>query len=178
MKKHLAFTIVIAMLLSMLVGLTAFANDAEPSVEIEYYTVPMTATVEMLYAVPAEGYDINDDGTVDGLYLLVWKGAEGSVESAEKIQSCGFMRIDGVKHLIFRYDGLGAHEMGVKAYARISYNGRLGSTKSYSVKDFAASYDGKYEDLVASFIKYGNAVETLVNTPTSAEAEIVNKDGA
>ena len=178
MKKHLSIILVIAMLLTMLAGITAFADSAEPSLEIKYYTVPMTTTVEILYAVPAEGYDVNPDGTVDGLYLLVWKGAEGSVDSAEKIQSCGFMRIDGVKHLIFRYEGLNADEMGVKVYARVSYNGNLGSAKSYSVKDFAASYDGKYKSLVAALIKYGNAIETLVNAPTSAEAEIVNKNGA
>lgn len=190
MKKHLVIIVAIAMLLMMLIGLTAFANDAEPaadieptaniepSVEIEYYTVPMTATVEILYAVPMEGYEVNPDGSVDGLYLLVWKGAEGSVESAEKIQSCGFMTINGRQHLIFRYEGLGAHEMGVRAYARISYNGRLGTTKSYSVKDFAASYDGEYKSLVAALIKYGNAIELLANQPVNVEAEIVNKNGA
>ena len=178
MKRKSMIIFAIAIALVMLVGVTALASSGEPSLEIEYYTVPMTTTVEILYAVPANGYTVNPDGTVDGLELLVWKGAEGSVDRAKKIQSCGTMNIDGVSYLIFRYDGLNADEMGVKAYARASYNGKLGSAKSYSVKDFASTYDGKYKSLVAALIKYGNAIETLVNEPKDVAAEIVNKDGA
>ena len=177
MKKHSIIIFAIAIALVMLVGVTALASSGEPSLEIKYYTVPMTTTVEILYAVPANGYTVNPDGTVDGLELLVWKGAEGSVDSAERIASKGVMTINGTSCIVFRYEGLNAAEMGVKAYAKISYNGKLVSTVGYSVKDFASSYDGKYKSLVAALIKYGNAIEILANTPVDAEAEIVNKNG-
>ena len=176
--KRLSIVLVIVLLAASLLGLSSLANGSEPSVEIAYYTVPMTTTVEILYAVPSAGYDINPDGTVDGLSLLVWKGAEGSVADAEEIRSRGVMNVNGTDCLIFRYDGLEAHEMGVKVYAKASYGERLGSTKSYSVKDFAASYDGKHKALVSALIKYGNAIEALANEARDAEAEIVNKNGA
>ena len=178
MKRRLVLLLALAFIFASLAGLTALADDAEPSVEISYYTVPMTATVEILYAIPADGYDVNPDGTVDGLSLLVWKGAEGTADTAVKLSSQGIMNIKGKNHLVFVYDGLDADEMDVKVYARVSFGDRLGSTKVYSVKDFAASYNGEHKSLVAALIKYGNAIKTLSETPTDAEAEIVNKNGA
>ena len=178
MKKRFLFLLVAVVALCSLVGISAVAADSEPSVEIAYYTVPMRASVEILYAVPADNYSVNSDGTVDGLSLLVWKGSEGSVDNACSVKSSGVADINGKPHIVFVYDQLGAHQMGLKVCARVSYNGRLGSAVNYSVKDFAASYDGAYKSLVAALIKYGNAIEALVNTPTEAEAEIVNKNGA
>ena len=178
MKRKLILFLAVALALTSIVGLTALAEDAEPSVEIAYYTVPMTATVEIFYAIPADGYKVNPDGTVDGLSLLVWEGAEGTADTAVKLSAKGVTSINGKNHIIFVYDGLDAGEMDVKVYARAFFGDRLGSTKVYSVKDFAASYNGEYKSLVAALIKYGNAIKALAEQPTDAEAEIVNKNGA
>ncbi len=145
--------------LSALTGVSVVAEDEQavtPSVDIAVYTVPMRATVSILYAVEAEGYT-----SFDGLKLIADKG-----NGEEEVAPAGIMTLGGVRYVVFDYSNLSASEMDKKVTACVEYNGTRGNTVTYSVKDFADSYlagehEPKYEALVEAMIAYGDAVKAM-----------------
>ena len=159
MKKKLALLLALVLCLSSLSGIAVVAEGeaaATPSVEIALYTVPMRATVSILYAVKAEGY-----ASLDGLKLIADKG-----NGEEEVAPAGVMTLGGVRYIVFDYSNLSASEMDKKVTACIDYNGTRGNTVTYSVKDFADNYlagehEAKYEALVEAMIAYGDAVKAM-----------------
>ena len=158
--KKIAFLLVLALCLSMPVGTVAMAEGetATPSLEIALYTVPMRATVSILYAVEAAGYE-----SFDGLKLLCDKG-----KGEEEVLPAGTLNIDGVDYIIFEYSNLAASEMDLDVTAKVSYGGATGAPVSYSVADFAQSYlagngSADCKALVTAMIEYGAAVKAMAS---------------
>lgn len=158
--KKIALLLVLALCLSSLAGVVAVAEGepATPSLEIALYTVPMSATVSILYAVAADGYE-----SFDGLKLLCDKG-----NGAEEILPAGVLEIGGKNYIIFRYDNLSAAEMDVDVTACVSYGGATGTPITYSVADFAAGYlagsaSADSKALVSAMLEYGAAVKAMLS---------------
>ena len=108
MKKNLALLLAVALAFTCMLG---FGVTAEESADDILVTVPMKATVSILYAVKAVG---NDDATVvitakDGVAL-------DAPEAAEKL---GTYQIGGVDYILFEYSNLAASEMDVVVTAKI-----------------------------------------------------------
>ena len=179
MRNRISLILVVALLLSSLVGLTAVAegsrSSAAPSYEIAAFNVSVKANVELLFAVPAAGYEINDDGSVDNLQVLVWKegkanGAynkDDAVTNGAVLNSKGVLSIGGVYHLVFTYNGLSASEMADTVYVRTLYTAENGMRSyseihDYSIAEFANTYlnkDGvKNKPLIEAMIDYGHFV--------------------
>ena len=154
--KRIAFFLALVLCLSSLTGILVMAEgeqaSATPSLDIAYCTVPMKATVSILYAIPAAGYE-----STAGLKLVVTKG-----ESSEDVLPAGVMSIKGVEHIIFEYEGLSAAEMKVSVSAHVEFGGESGETVEYSVQKFAESYSGAHGDLIDAMLAYGDAVAALV----------------
>ena len=153
----------IALLLALVLCFSCFAcfasfvvsaESAAPSQEIEFVTVPMRATVSILYAISAEGYE-----SLDGLKLVVNKNG-----ATDEVAPAGTATVNGKFCIIFQYDGLSAAEMELVVSAHVEYNGQAGEAVDYSVKTFADAYSaagGKYVSLVEAMLKYGAAVKAM-----------------
>ena len=154
--KKIALLLVLVLCLSSLTGVAAVAEGEAPaeapSLDIALYTVPMKATVSILYAVEAAGYE-----SVDGLKVVVTKG-----ESSEEVLPAGVMTIDGVEYIIFEYEGLSAAEMRTTVSAHVEFGGESGASVEYSVAKFAENYKGAHIDLVAAMLAYGDAVAAMM----------------
>ena len=155
MKKRFLFLLVAVVALCSLVGISAVAADSEPSVEIAYYTVPMRATVSILYAVDVAGYE-----NPESIKIIANKGS-----GDEEITNSGYATINGKTCLVFEYSNLSAAEMDTKVKAKVKYGDQVGSTVvEYSVKEFATNYEtsgGQYVSLVKAMIAYGDAVKAM-----------------
>lgn len=163
MKKFI-FLLALVLCLSSLSGIAVIAEDdvASPSVEIAIYTVPMKATVSILYAIEADGYM-----SFDELKLVADKGS-----GEEFIAPSGVLTKDGVRYIVFEYSNLSASEMDKRVTACVEYNGNRGKAVSYSVADFAASYASgngseKNKAMVAAMIAYGDAVKAMAEAKTA-----------
>ena len=154
MKKNLALLLAVALAFTCMLG---FGVTAEESADDILVTVPMKATVSILYAVKAAG---NDDATV----LITAKDdvALGEPEAAEKL---GTYQIGGVDYILFEYSNLAASEMGVVVTAQIGEK-----TVKYSVEQFGEAYIAQYDGnpeyvkqvkLVESMLAYGEAVAEM-----------------
>ena len=181
MKKILSFILATVLLLSAFASLTVVGGaegEATPSQEITHFNLSLKASTHLLFAVPAEGYKVNPDGSVDNLELLLWESDSGAtiynrqdaVNKGAVIQSSGIQKIgkDEVPHLIFTYDGLSASEMTKNVYVRTVYTNANGSRSyselyDYSVTEFAMGYSGDYAALVAKMLAYGDACEAHYN---------------
>ena len=154
--KKIALLLALVLCFSCLAGVAVSAEPASPSQKIELVTVPMRATVSILYAISADGYN-----GLDGLKLVVTKnGADAEVAPA------GITTIGGKQYIVFRYDGLSAAEMELEVSAYVDYNGAVGAPVTYSVKTFADKYKtsgGQYVDLVDAMLKYGAAVKAMLD---------------
>ena len=160
MKKNLAFLLAVVLAFSCLLGLSATA--AEPSNEIAMVTVPMRATVSILYAVEAAGYA--DSAAVS----VVITAKDGNVlDEAEAAKNLGVYQIDGVDYILFEYSNLEAADMEVEVTAKVEGGN---STVTYSVAKFAEEYVAQYAGnadyaeevkLVNSMIAYGEAVAAM-----------------
>ena len=151
--KRIALFLALVLCLSCFAGFAASA-EVTPSQEIDFVTVPMRATVSILYAISAEGYD-----SLDGLKLVVDKNGK-----KDEVLPAGYATVNGKSCIVFQYDGLSAAEMELEVSAHVEYNGKAGTAVSYSVKTFADAYaaqGGKYVDLVNAMLKYGAAVKAM-----------------
>jgi len=160
MKKRIALLLVLALCISSLVGLTAIAEgEATPSLEIAYCTVPMQASVCILYAVAADEYD-----DASKLKVLVWENDEAD---AVELSASGVLEIGGKDYVVFAYTGLSAAEMRTVVYAKVSYDGALGTkVASYSVAAFVEAYcatdaSQANKDMVSAMLAYGDAVANM-----------------
>ena len=146
MKKKIAFFLMLA--LSVLAGLpTAAESKAAP--EIAYYTVPMRATVCILYAVSADSYD--------GVAVKVTKSGSTVEENAV----CkGYAEIGGETYLIFEYE-LSASEMATEVSAYATSGILAGNPVSYSVNAFLDKYVNDYSgvEAKAKFVKLAEAMK-------------------
>ena len=193
MRNRISLILVVALLLSSLVGLTAVAegsrSSAAPSYEIAAFNVSVKANVELLFAVPAAGYEINDDGSVDNLQVLVWKegkanGAynkDDAVTNGAVLNSKGVLSIGGVYHLVFTYNGLSASEMADTVYVRTLYTAENGMRSyseihDYSIAEFANTYlnkDGvKNKPLIEAMIDYGHFVAAYAEKTSYTSTEV------
>ena len=193
MKKYLALLLVAALSLTALLGLAPIASaagSATPSQEIDYFNVSIKVGAKLLFAVPAEGYTVNTDGTVDNLQLLVWEDGKSngaySRLDAEKngtiLEAEGTEMIGGKKYVIFTYSGLAASQMFESVYARTLYTNDVGFRSyshvyEYSIAEFANAYLNKsgveHVDLVEALIEYGyhaNLFAAGTKYESSAEA--------
>ena len=153
--KKIALVLLLAICLSCF-GVTAFAEErTAPSLEITYYTVPMRATVSILYAVDVAGYE-----NPESIKIIANKGS-----GDEEITNSGYTTINGKTCLVFEYSNLSAAEMDTKVKAKVKYGDQVGSTVvEYSVKEFATNYEtsgGQYVSLVKAMIAYGDAVKAM-----------------
>ena len=80
MKKNLALLLAVVLVMTSMFALGTVAGaetkSTAPSQEIAYFNVSIKTNVSLLFAVPADGYTVNADGTVDGLNLLVWQNGK------------------------------------------------------------------------------------------------------
>jgi hypothetical protein len=176
MKKNLALLLCLALCLSSLIGLTAYAEETETSLpaapEIALVNVSIRSNVAMLFAVPVGDFTVNADGTVDGLNLLVWKGeseygkyGRGSADATLKAQ--GKLSFGGETYVVFVYTGLTAKEMTDTVYARTVVsdgkgNVAYGEVIDYSITEWAKNYESENEAntaLVENLIAYGAAMQ-------------------
>ena len=152
--KRIALLLALVLCFSCFAGFAVSAEGAAPSQEIEFVTVPMRATVSILYAISAEGYE-----SLDGLKLVVDKNG-----ATEEVAPAGTATVNGKYCIIFQYDGLSAAEMDLVVSAHVEYNGQAGEAVDYSVKTFADAYaqaGGKYVSLVEAMLRYGAAVKAM-----------------
>lgn len=176
MKKNLAFLLCLALCLSSLIGLTAYAEETETTLpaapEIALVNVSIRSNVAMLFAVPLGDFTVNKNGTVDGLNLLVWKGesengkyGRGSADATLKAQ--GKLSFGGETYVVFVYTGLEAKEMTDTVYARtVVSDGKgniaYGKVIDYSITEWAKNYESESEantTLVENLIAYGAAMQ-------------------
>lgn len=165
MKKYLALLLVMALSLTAILGIAPIASAEDvvtPSQDIAYFNVSIKVGARLLYAVPADGYTINDDGTVDGLELLVWED-DSDEANAVSLEAQGKQVIGDKTYVIFSYCGLAASEMAKVVYAKVAYTvdgeTTYGDTYDYSVAEFAYNYFNKdgaqHIALVEALITYG-----------------------
>jgi len=176
MKKNLALLLCLALCLSSLIGLTAYAEETETTLpaapEIALVNVSIRSNVAMLFAVPVGDFTVNNDGTVDGLNLLVWKGeseygryGRGSADATLKAQ--GKLVHGGETYVVFVYTGLGAKEMTDTVYARtVVSDGKgniaYGEAIDYSITEWAKNYETTSEKnraLAENLLAYGSAMQ-------------------
>lgn len=165
-KKLLSTLLVLTLVLGACVlPVSAFAETApattsdsgaviDPSLDVALYTVPMKATVSILYAIKSSAV-----ASTDGLKLVVVKGTTTS-----EVAPAGTMTISGEKYIIFEYTGLTASEMRTTVSAYIRCGEAQGNTVEYSVAAFAEAYaakGGQYVELVSAMLAYGDAVAKL-----------------
>ena len=154
MKKNLALLLAVALAFTCMLG---FGVTAEESADDILVTVPMKATVSILYAVKAAD---NDSATV----VITAKGEEtGLSDAATRLD--GTYKIGDVEYILFEYSNLAASEMDVVVTAQIGEK-----TVKYSVAQFGAAYIAQYGEnleyakqvkLVKSMLAYGAAVAAM-----------------
>ena len=166
MKKYLALLLVMALSLTAILGIAPIASAEDvvtPSQDIAYFNVSIKVGARLLYAVPADGYTINDDGTVDGLELLVWE-EDSDEANAVSLEAQGKQVIGDKTYVIFSYNELAASEMAKVVYAKVAYTAAdsepvYGDVYDYSVAEFAYNYFNKdgaqHIALVEALITYG-----------------------
>lgn len=148
MKKKIALLLALALCLSMLAGMTV-AAEGETAPKIAYYTVPMRATVCILYAVSADSYD--------GVAVKVTKSGSSVAEDAV----CkGLSEINGKEYLIFEYE-LAASEMSTKVEAYATNGTQNSEPVTYSVNEFLDNYVESYRSVEAKakFVKLAQAMK-------------------
>lgn len=176
MKKKLALLLVVALSLTAVLGLAPMASAEEAVVEpatvapeIEYFNISLRVGATLLFAVPADGFTVKGDGTVDNLKLLLTKDSDskgiGGVADGLFLDASGKTEIGEKTYIVFAYSGLAANEMADIVYARsvlVTEGGRYiyGEAKGYSVTEFVDKYEGTDEgtnSLIASLLAYGDA---------------------
>lgn len=154
MKKNLALLLAVVLVFTSMLGLSVSATEADAPVI--YTTVPMRATVSILYAVKA-------DREVE----LVATKADGEPETLTS-----FKNENGVYY--FEYSNLSAAEMETKVTVYVA--GHQDSAVSYSVADFLNAYIAKHtvDDVVDTngtlaqkMLDYGTAVYNYKNPPVA-----------
>ena len=171
MKKNLALLLVVVLAMTAVLGLAPIASaEGETTTtapKIEYFNISLRVGATLLFAVPADGYTINEDGTVNNLKLHVSKDSEfvlGGVTDGEIIEASGKYMIGDKKYIIFEYSGLAANELNEIVYARtVRVNNGFyiyGEAQSYSVTEYLKSYKGTdagINGLIDSLLAYGDA---------------------
>ena len=163
-KKFLSTLLVLSLVLgACMLPVAVFAEEEstatpdaviDPSLDIALYTVPMKATVSILYAIKASSVTSTSD-----LKLVVVKG-----DKTSEVDPAGVMTISGEKYIIFEYTGLSAAEMRTTVSAYIRCGEARGTAVEYSVAAFAEAYaakGGKYVELVSAMLAYGDSVAKL-----------------
>ena len=154
MKKNLALLLAVALAFTCMLG---FGVTAEESADDILVTVPMKATVSILYAVKAAG---NDDATV-----VITAKDDVALDAPEAAEKLGAYQIGGVDYILFEYSNLAASDMDVVVTAQIGEK-----TVKYSVAQFGAAYIAQYGEnpeyakqvkLVESMLAYGAAVAAM-----------------
>ena len=175
MKKNLALLLAVVLAITSMLGITAVADGAEataPSQEVEYFNVSLRVGVTLLFAVPADGYTVNGDGTVDNLKLLAFEESKvagvfnvaDALASGEVIEASGKYTIGNKEYVIFAYTGLAANQMTETVYVRTLRTTKegyrsYGDIYSYSVAEFVSRYNGNAatKNLISSMLAYGDA---------------------
>ena len=163
--KRIAFLLALVLCFSCFVGIIASAEgDAvEPSLDIAFYTVPISACeASIVFAVKAEGWANNGEY----LHLQVKRGAEDFKHVSDKTSKKGTCEIGGEKYIILQYD-LEVYEMDVVITARAYHtpDGETvvsGAEVTTSVNLWAAAYKangGQHTKLVDAMTAYGAAVK-------------------
>ena len=176
MKKTLALLLVVVLALTAVLGLVPVASAAEesttPSQDIAFFNVSIKVGARLLFAVSADGYTVNPDGTVDNLRLLVWEEGESdgtyskadAEENGTILEAQGIQEIGNKNYIVFSYAYLDASQMAENVYVRTlrtDDNDRAyyGDVSDYSIVEFANTYlnnDGsKYIGLVEALVDYG-----------------------
>ena len=194
MRKYLALLLIMALSLTALLGLAPMASAAEeeavtPSQDIIYFNVSIKVGARLLFAVPADGYTVNPDGTVDNLQALVWEeGASNGVysksdaeENGAVLEAQGKQTIGGKEFIVFSYTGLDASQMSETVYIRtlVTENGlpSYGDIYDYSIAEFANTYlnrdDAEYKKLVKSLVDYGYHAALYKDKTSYTSEEVV-----
>ena len=200
MKKNLALLLAAILLLTSMLGLTSAAEtEAQaaqaPSQEIAFFNVSVKVGVRLLFAVPADGYDVSPvDGSVENLELLVWEegASDGSYNRLDAqnhgtiLKSQGTQKIGDKRYIVFSYNELSASEMSKVVYARVLTTDSTGlrsygDVYDYSVAEFANGYLNKessaYKGLVESMMDYGHFAAEYkgISSYTAEQAKALGK---
>ena len=177
MKKKIALLLVLALCLSAMVGLTAWAEEravVESAPDVAFANVSIKTNVELLFAVPVDDVSVTfnkEDGSMQNLCLYLWKGASEDgyrLTSAERLESEGVIEKNGKVYAVFTYNGLTAMQMTDVVYVCTSYvspttNVRyFGNIIDYSIAEWANYYTTTNElnrALVDAVIAYGAAIQ-------------------
>ena len=161
MKKIISLTLLMAMLLSALVGITSYASEAsdEPALEVAYANIELANAVYIYFAV-----DYSDFGSKDGIKLKVTNTVSGVTTTLSP--KSNIAAPEGC--VAFRYASIGTTNMGDELIVQAYRNGEAsGEAKTYSILEYALkaheSGEKKLVDLVESMIRYGASQQKLAN---------------
>ena len=155
MKKNLALLLAVALAFTCMLGFGATAEESASDVLV---TVPMRATVSILYAVKA--------ADSEGVSVLITRKDNVELDAPEAATRLdGTYEIGGVEYILFEYSNLAASEMRTSVTATIGEK-----TVTYSVAQFVADYTAQYAEnaeyakqvtLVEKMLAYGDAVAAM-----------------
>ena len=175
MKKNLALLLVVVLALTAVLGVAPIASAEEEaatkSQDIAYFNVSLKMGATILFAVPADGYTVNSDGTVDGLELLIFEGSRPSLftytQATSILEASGKTTINGKTYVVFSFSELSASQMTDTICARAVYTDSkgfrsYGEVYDYSVVEFANWYLNRtdpvqHAELVETMLVYGDA---------------------
>ena len=155
MKKNLAILLVVATLFTCLLGFSASAADYYT---VSMVTVPMRATVSVLFAVEVKTGDVNNK--VEGEAhpgISIYKN--GAIRDSN-YEYKGILEMDGKQYWVYEYSNIAASEMEVDIRAKVP--GTLDDLSIHvTVADYLRAYAGKmendenYRDLANKMLAYG-----------------------
>ena len=155
MKKNLALLLVVAIVFTCLLGFSASAADYYT---VSMVTVPMRATISVLFAVEVKTGDVNNK--VDGENhpgISIYK--DGGIRDSN-YEYKGILEMDGKQYWVYEYSNIAASEMEVDIRAKVPSTPDNLSIH-VTVADYLRAYagntenDANYIDLANKMLAYG-----------------------
>lgn len=167
MKRTLSLILVLAMMLTAMLGVISFADAAPaaetPELDISDATLQFASAVYIYVAV-----DYSDFDSAEGVTLKVTNNKTGDSTILQPNKSV----TAPTNCVAFKYTALGSKNMGDELTLQAMKDGvASGSSKTYSVLEYAlkaqAQGDAKLTALMQAMLKYGADSQTAFNHPGS-----------